>query len=77
MHIDNPSGAAAPNAGDTVYIRPILVDDLPQDLKTHIDGLDTVYSVHNDDGVRIALVSNSKLAFLLARQHDLMPVYVH
>ncbi len=60
-----------------VYIRAILVADLPADLQSQIDGLETVYSVHRPDGMRVALVADKKLAFDLARQNDLAPVSVH
>ena len=34
-------------------------------------------AVHNTEGERLALVNNRRLAFVLARQHDLSPVTVH
>jgi hypothetical protein len=60
-----------------VYVRAVAVADLPQELQVQIDGLETVYSVHRHDGMRVALVADKKLAFDLARQNDLAPVSVH
>ena len=40
-------------------------------------GRDTVYAVHSPDGVRLALVGDRELAFVLARQNDFAPVNVH
>lgn len=36
-----------------------------------------VYAVHSEEGERLALVRDRKLAFILARQNDLTPVTVH
>jgi len=33
--------------------------------------------VHDESGAQLALVADRKLAFVLARQHDLAPVPVH
>jgi hypothetical protein len=60
-----------------VYVRPVTVADLPDDLRQQIGAVETVYSVHRPDGERLALVRDRDLAFLLARQHDLAPVSVH
>lgn len=63
--------------GAIVYIRPVEVDSLPEDLREQAGGRDIVYSVHSADGAHLALVSDRSLAFDLARQHDLAPVSVH
>ena len=60
-----------------VYVRPVPVADLPAEGQAQIGGLTTVYSVNRPDGERLALVADRKLAFALARQHDLAPVNVH
>lgn len=64
-------------ARSIVYVRPIAVADLPDDVRAQIGGLATVYSVNRPDGERLALVADRNLAFALARQHDLSPVSVH
>ncbi len=63
--------------GQIVYVRQVLVSDLPKDLQEQVEGVDTVYAVHRPDGERLALVKDRDLAFLLARQNDLAPVSVH
>ncbi|CAN1492317.1 Protein of unknown function DUF1150 [Paracoccaceae bacterium] len=60
-----------------VYVREVLVDDLTDDQRAQMDGLDVVYSVHGVDGRQLALVADRKLAFHLAREHDFTPVSVH
>lgn len=60
-----------------VYVRPVSVADLPEEVRARIVGRETVYSVHRDDGERLALVADRRLAFVLARSHDMAPVNVH
>lgn len=60
-----------------VYVRPVMVAELEQDLQDEIGPVETVYSVHRPDGARVALVRDRGLAFALARQNDLTPVNVH
>lgn len=63
--------------GQIVYVRPVAVADLPEDVREQIGAVETVYAVHRPDGERLALVLDRNLAFHLARQHDLAPVSVH
>ncbi len=60
-----------------VYIRPITVADLPDEVKDQADGRDHIYGVHSADGQCLALVKDRKLAFALARENDFAPVAVH
>lgn len=60
-----------------VYVRPVMVSDLPEEVQSQAMGLETIYAVHDAQGERIALVKDQRLAFLLARQNDLAPVHVH
>jgi len=60
-----------------VYVRPVLVADLPDEVQEAAQGVDQLYAVHNADGERLALVLDRELAFVLARQNDLAPVNVH
>jgi len=60
-----------------VYVRPVAVADLPEDVRAHAEGLDQLYAVCNADGERLALVRDKRLAFMLARHNDLAPVNVH
>jgi hypothetical protein len=60
-----------------VYVRPVLVSDLPAELQAQVEGLETLYAVHRPDGARLALVADRNLAFALARQNDMAPVSVH
>lgn len=60
-----------------VYVRPVLVADLPSDVQDQAEGRDLVYAVHSADGDRLALVADRQMAFVLARQNDFAPVNVH
>jgi hypothetical protein len=60
-----------------VYVRPVLVADLPLELQAQAAGIETLYAVHRPDGARLALVADRNMAFLLARQNDMAPVSVH
>ncbi len=64
-------------AANIVYVRPVAVKDLPQEVREQVSGLKTLYAVHNAEGERLALVKDRSLAFVLARQNDLAPVTVH
>ncbi|QCO56400.1 DUF1150 family protein [Pseudorhodobacter turbinis] len=61
----------------TVYVREVEVSDLPSELREQVEGLTQIFSVHREDGERLALVANKGLAFALAREHDFAPVSVH
>ena len=71
-----PGSKAAPESA-IVYVRPVLVADLPEELQEQAEGFATIYSVHRPNGDRVALVADVKLAFALAREHDMAPVWVH
>lgn len=71
-------GPQAPeNAGNTVYIRRVALDSLPDDVRRQVPDVDALYAVHGVDGERLALVKDRDLAFVLARQNELTPVSVH
>lgn len=61
----------------TVYVKTVLVNDLPREVRDQAQGLDQIYAVHNAEGQQLALVGDRKLAFALAREHDYAPVLVH
>lgn len=60
-----------------VYIREVLAADLPPEIQANLQGLKSLYAVHDIEGQRLALVRDRALAFVLARQNDLAPVSVH
>jgi hypothetical protein len=60
-----------------VYIRPVNVADLPQEMREQVEGRDRIYGVHSSEGLCLALVKDRDLAFALARQNDFAPVAVH
>lgn len=64
-------------ADNTVYIRQVAVETLPQEVRDQVSGTDSLYAVHGADGSRLALVKDRVMAFMLARDHELTPVSVH
>ena len=64
-----------------VYVRPVLVADLPEDLREQMTGEmgedGVIYSVNDPDGKQLALVADRTLAFHLAKANDFAPVSVH
>jgi hypothetical protein len=60
-----------------VYVRPVKTEDLPDEIRRQLGDVAVVYSVNRPNGDRLALVADRKLAFHLARQHDMAPVSVH
>lgn len=68
---------ALPRGNRIVYVRPVPVADLPEEVRAQIEGTDVIYSVHAPDGQRLALVADRSMAFHLARAHDFAPVNVH
>ena len=73
----NEHNATQLKAGRIVYIRPIAVADLPDDLRQKANGLVTLYAIGSETGERLALVRDRDLAFVVARQNELTPVSVH
>jgi hypothetical protein len=60
-----------------VYVKTVEVSDLPKDVREQAGEHELLYSVHDSEGNRLALVADRKLAFVLARQYDFAPVAVH
>lgn len=60
-----------------VYVKPILVADLSDELRDQVGDLEQVFAVHNAAGEQLALVANRKLAYHLARENDMQPVPLH
>ncbi|MDE3027961.1 MAG: DUF1150 family protein [Paracoccaceae bacterium] len=60
-----------------VYVRPVAVTSLPEEVQAQAVGLDTLYAVCDADGEQLALVRDRGLAFALARQNDMAPVNAH
>lgn len=60
-----------------VYVKPVMVADLPEEVRDQAGDLEQIFSVHNSDGEQLALVADMTLAYHLAREHDMEPVTVH
>lgn len=64
-------------SGKIVYVKPVDVSDLPADLREQAGALTTIFAVHDAEGAQLALVADRRMAFALARKHDMHPVTVH
>lgn len=65
------------DVGRMVYVKPIAVEALPQEVQEQAGDLDHLFAVHDAEGQQLALVANRKLAFALARQNDYAPQPLH
>jgi hypothetical protein len=59
------------------YIRQVPVEALPDEIRQQLGGASKVYGIHTEAGECLALARDRKMAFVLARQHDLAPVSAH
>ncbi len=75
--MNTPFNGLPQGADRIVYVRPVPVEDLPDEVRAQMEGLETIYSVHGADGRQLALVADRRLAFHLAREHDFTPLSVH
>jgi len=75
--MDTPYDFGPSEKARIVYVRPVAVAGLPEELRRQAAGLETLYAVHSADGERLALVRDRNLAFILARQNDMSPVNAH
>ena len=60
-----------------VYVKPVLTADLPEEVQDQVGDVAEIYAVHNAAGEQLALVADRKLAFHLAREHEMEPVTLH
>ncbi|WP_293576188.1 DUF1150 family protein [Phaeobacter sp.] len=60
-----------------VYVKTVEVADLPEEVQAGANGQTQLYALHDAAGAQLALVSDRRMAFVLARQHDYAPVPVH
>lgn len=60
-----------------VYVRPVRVVDLPDELREQLGNRETVYEISKPDGEQLALVGDRDTAFFLAREHHYSPVTLH
>ncbi len=75
--MDHKTETAQAPGKPIVYVRPVAVAELPEDIRQAAGDITTLYAVHDTDGERLALVRDRDMAFVLARQNDMSPVHVH
>ncbi|WP_424932672.1 DUF1150 family protein [Amaricoccus macauensis] len=73
---DFPSFSASDDE-QIVYVRNVKTADLPDEVRAQTGGQDTVYAIHAESGEVLALVSDRKQAFILARRNEMLPHSVH
>lgn len=60
-----------------VYLKPVDVSDLPQEVQAEAGELTTLFAVHNTKGEQVALVANPQIAAHLAEQHNMRIATLH
>jgi hypothetical protein len=75
--VSNSADARFDDDSKLVYVKPIALDELPDEVREKVNGQGPLFAVHNDAGQQLALVAGRRLAFELARENDLQPVTVH
>ncbi len=65
------------DVGRMVYVKPISVQALPQEVQEQAGDLEQLFAVHDAEGQQLALVANRNLAFALARENDYAPQPLH
>jgi len=76
--MDTPHDITTEDSRDRiVYVRPVPAAELPEPIRAQADAAHNIYALHAANGDRLALVNGRKLAFAVARQHDMHPVHVH
>ena len=71
--MNNPVSSKFPGK-QIVYVREADREQLPDQLKS---APGPVFSVHDQNGMCLAVAQDRSMAFVLARQNDLQPVSVH
>ena len=64
-------------AGNMIYLKPIDIADLPEDVRVDAGNLEEVFAVHNAKGERVALVATEAIASDLAAQNNMQVVSIH
>lgn len=60
-----------------VYVKSVLVTELPSEVRAQAGDLKELFAVHNSDGEQLALVADRATAFFLAKEHEMTPMAVH
>ncbi len=60
-----------------VYVKPVAIAELPQDVQDQAEGLEELFAVHDAEGQQLALVADRRMAFVLAREHNYAPQPLH
>tara|TARA_R110002072_G_scaffold100327_2_gene220939 strand:- start:106 stop:333 length:228 start_codon:yes stop_codon:yes gene_type:complete len=60
-----------------VYVKPVAVSDLPDEVREQAGDMKQLFAVHNSHGEQLALVANRRLAFALALENDMSPMTLH
>ena len=59
------------------YVKTVDVENLPEEVQKGAKGRTRLYALDDAEGEQLALVADRRMAFVLARQNDYVPVPVH
>ena len=62
---------------DLIYVREIDKSNLPKDVQNELADEANVFSIHAEDGRQVALMTDRRLAFDLAKELKIKAVSVH
>jgi len=77
MHTPHPDRPDSPPGKQIVYIREVPATALPDELRARFGEAGTLWGVHTPEGACLALARDRRLAFVVARQHEMEPVSAH
>jgi len=64
-------------AGQSIYLKPVDIADLPADVQAEAQSLDELFAVHNAQGEQVALVASPEIASNLADANEMTLVALH
>jgi hypothetical protein len=60
-----------------VYLKPVLTEDMPEEVRAQAGGATTLFALHNTEGEQVALVASAGIASHLAAENDMQLVTLH
>ena len=72
----HPLAAALPEQNRIAYVRTVQARELSDETELP-PGVERLYSVHDENGQRLAVFADRNAAFAVARDNDFSPVSVH
>lgn len=75
-NVYRPDGPNVVFSDRAVFVLKLEVDKLEPEIQREAAPKEFIYGIFNQKGERLALVSDSKTGFILARQNDYKPTWM-